>query len=91
MADSKIHIKKDKPKINDGGHKPFGIDLDPEKELCHVTKPDKDADVYVKNDKVKYNDYISELRTRYNRVRKGKSPNSVGLFSGFGKGTLKKS
>ena len=88
---SKIFIKKDKPKINDGGHKPFGVDLDPQKELCHVTKPDKDANAYYKGQKIRYNDYLGELKTRYDRKVKGKSPNSVGLFGGWGKGTLKKS
>ena len=80
---AKFHIKKDRPKINDGGHKPFGIDLDPKKELCHVTKPDKDADAYVKGEKIGYQDYIGELRTRYNKVLKGKSPESIGTFSGI--------
>ena len=46
MAD--IHIKKDKKLKNIGGHKPFGIDLDPGNDLClakdeergqrHITK-----------------------------------------------------
>ena len=38
-----IIVKKDKKLINDGGHKPFGLNLDPDKELCHITTPDKDV------------------------------------------------
>lgn len=86
---SKVIVKKDKPKVNDGGHKPFGVDLDPQKELCHVTKPDKDADAYYKNSKMKYNDYLGELKERYDRAVKGKTPIKT-QFAGFGKGTMKK-
>ena len=90
MGKSNIHIKKDKRKINDGGHTPFGIDLDPKKDLCHVTTPDKDADAYYKGGKMKYNDYLGELKSRMDRAQVGKSPESIGSFGGFGKGTLKK-
>ena len=79
---AEVIVKKDKKKINDGGHKPFGVDLDPNNELCHMTSPDKDADVYCKGDKITYTDYISELRTRYNRKLKGKDPSSIGVFGG---------
>ena len=33
---SEIIIKKDKAKINDGGHNAFGVDIDPKKNLKHI-------------------------------------------------------
>jgi|TARA_Y100000310_G_scaffold17357_1_gene17224 hypothetical protein len=87
---TEIIVKQNKEKINDGGHKPFGVDLDPKKELCHVTTPDKDADAYYKGQKMNYNDYLGELKGRCDRAAKGKSPRSVGYFAGIGEGTLNK-
>ena len=84
-----VIVKKDKKLINDGGHKPFGVDLDPNKELCHVTTPDKDADAYYKGSKMQYNDYLGELKGRFERLQKGKSTPTTTSFAGFGKGTLK--
>ena len=88
----KIHIKKNKPKVNDGGHTPFGVDLDPDKNLCHVTNPDGSYDAYYKDSKMDMNDYIDELQTRTEKNAEGKdfSSRGIGLFSGFGKGTLNK-
>ena len=90
---NKVIVKKDKPKINDGGHSPFGVDLDPDKNLCHVTnKEDGSYEAYYKGDKIKYDDYLSELESRVDRNSKGKSVSSrsIGTFSGWGKGKLKK-
>ena len=89
---SKIFVKKDKPKINDGGHKPFGADLDPDKNLCHVTQEDGSQKTYYKGSKMKYDDYLSELETRVVKNSKGKdfTSTSIGAFSGWGEGTLKK-
>ena len=89
---SKIFVKKDKAKINDGGHNAFGVDVDPNKTLKHCTNPDCSYDAYYKDQKINYDDYISELEGRYHRKAKGKSVEtiSVGFFSGFGKGTLNK-
>lgn len=91
MSKSNLHIKKDKPKINDGGHKPFGVDIDPEKNLCHTTEPDGSQSTFYKGTKMSYDDYVSELEHRFDRKSKGKNANkSIGLFGGWGKGTLKK-
>ena len=88
MAD--IIIKKDKKKINDGGHKPFGVDIDPNKDLCHTTNPDGSYEATYKGSKMNYDDYISSIEERFDKKSKGKdfSSNSVVLFSGFGAGTL---
>ena len=85
-----IFIKKDKPKVNDGGHNAFGVDIDPDKTLKHCTNSDGSATTYYKNDKMRYGDYLNELEGRYHKKDQGKSYTSVGQFSGFGKGTLNK-
>ena len=90
---SKIIVKKDKAKINDGGHNAFGVNVDPNNTLKHCTNPDGSADTYYKNQKINYDDYVSELEGRYHKNTQNKSldcGNSIGVFSGFGKGTLNK-
>ena len=73
-------------------HKPFGVDLDPNKDLTHTTQPDGDVKVTHKGNKIKYMDYIDIMEERATRKSEGKKPvkSSMGLFSGWGKGTLKK-
>ena len=88
-----INNNKDKPKRpNDGGHTPFGVDIDPNKDLVHNTNEDGSYEAYYKGSKMRYNDYINELEGRFHQSKQGKgfSSNSIGLFGGFGKGTLKK-
>ena len=87
---SEIIVKKDKHKINDGGHNAFGVDVDPDKSLKHCTNPDGSSDTYYKNQKINYDDYVSELEGRYHKNSQKKSLDSIGLFGGFGKGTLNK-
>ena len=74
------------PKIkkNDGGHKAFGIDIDPNKNLVHNTQKDGSCNAYYKGSKMKYDDYLTELETRYDKNSKGKdfTSNSIGLFKG---------
>ena len=78
--------------INNDRHKPFGVDLDPNKDLTHTTQPDGDVKVTHKGNKIKYMDYIDVMEERATRKGEGKSPtkSDMGLFGGFGKGTLKK-
>ena len=87
MSD-KIFIKKDKPLVNDGGHSPFGIDLDPDKKLCHVTEEDGSQSTYHNGDKISYDDYVNNLEETCHKRSQGKS--ATGLFSGFSFGTKKK-
>ena len=90
---SEIIVKKDKAKINDGGHTAFGVDIDPNKDLCHVTnKEDGSYQAYYKGTKMSNDDYVNSLEERYDKRSKGKdfTSSSIGTFSGFGKGTLKK-
>ena len=79
-------IKKHHSKI-------LGVDFDPNQDMEVDVKSDGDAEVKYKGDKMGFNSYIDELEERADRHSKGKSitTKSIGTFSGFGKGTLRKS
>ena len=70
----------------------FGRDFDSNNDM--ELKPRKDGDVDVKymNGKMTFDEYIDEMETRVTNVSEGKAikSNSIGYFSGFGKGTLNK-
>ena len=70
----------------------FGKNLDPKNDMELKPKKDGDVDVRYKNGKMSYDEYIDEMETRANNQAEGKSltSSSLGLFGGFGKGTLKK-
>ena len=65
--------------------------LDPDNDL-QDKKVDggKDIECSYKGKDVSYDDYIDIYEERGERVQKGKKPNSIGIFSGWGTGTLKK-
>ena len=66
--------------------------LDPDNDLNH-TKVDNDEDIdcTYKDKKVSYDDFLDIHEERGERIGKGKKPGSIGVFSGFGSGTMKKS
>ena len=79
---------------NIGGTKlPTGAELDPNKDFCLIEDEAKGQEAYYKGEKIKYLDYFGELAERETRVESGKvaTSMSLGAFSGFGKGKLKKS
>ena len=65
--------------------------LDPNNDL-QDRKVDggKDIECSYKGKNVSYDDYIDIYEERGERIQKGKKPNSIGIFSGWGTGTLKK-
>ena len=65
--------------------------LDPNNDL-QDRKVDggKDIECSYKGKDVSYDDYIDIYEERGERIQKGKNPNSIGIFSGWGTGTLKK-
>ena len=69
----------------------FKAKLDPDNDLTHK-KVDKGQDIECKykGSKVSYDDYLDIHEERGERVQKGKAPGKVGVFSGFGPGTMKK-
>ena len=68
------------------------MDFDPNNDMELKPQIDGDVKVRYRNGKMTYDEYIDEMETRTNRHKEGKSLTSstLGLFSGFGKGTLKK-
>ena len=80
-----------KIKPNDGGHVPFGVNIYPDKTLIHNTNEDGSATAYFKGSKMRYGDYINELEDRFHKKDQGRDyTSSIGVFGGFGKGTLNK-
>ena len=78
---------------NIGGTKlPTGAELDPDKDFCLIEDEAKGQEAYYKGEKIKYLDYFGELAERETRVESGKGATtmSLGTFSGWGEGTLKK-
>tara|TARA_Y100000592_G_C5455266_1_gene311047 strand:- start:461 stop:751 length:291 start_codon:yes stop_codon:yes gene_type:complete len=93
MASKKNIIRKSKPKKDIGNlnNKEFGVELDPDNNLCLSEDADKGQQAYYKGSKMAYTDYINEVGHRINQGKKGKGTSNIGTFAGFGKGTLKKS
>jgi len=66
--------------------------LDPDNDLKHTeVNGGEDIDCTYKDKKVSYDDYLDIHEERSERIGKGKKPGSIGTFSGFGPGTMKKS
>ena len=66
--------------------------LDPDNDLKHITSNDgENIDCTYKDKKISYDDYLDIHEERGERIGKGKKPGSIGSFSGFGPGTMKKS
>ena len=73
---------------------PTGIDLDPDNDFTLIEDSEKGQEAYYKNEQIPYLDYFGELAERETITNGGidtYKKTSVGLFSGFGKGTLNKS
>ena len=92
MPNSKNIIRKSKPKKDIGNlnNKEFGVELDPDNNLCLSEDADKGQQAYYKGSKMSYMDYMGEVGNRISKGKKGKGTSNMGTFSGFGKGTLKK-
>ena len=69
-----------------------GVDYDPNNDMELKPKEDGDVDVKYKNGKMTFDEYIDEMESRTTRHSEGKSltASNIGLFGGWGKGTLKK-
>ena len=69
-----------------------GVDYDPSNDMKLNPKSDGDVSVKYKGKDIGFDNYIDEMEERVTRHSEGKSiKKSKGTFSGFGKGTLKKS
>ena len=67
----------------------FGMDLDPNKDLCLTEDKVKGQKAYYKGEPMKYLDYYEELANRERKLEQGRDAggSSIGIFSGvsFGK------
>ena len=64
---------------------------DPNNDLRHKkVNRGEDIECTYMGSSVTYDDYLDIHEERGERVQKGKKPDSIGVFSGFGPGTLKK-
>ena len=73
---------------------PSGIDLDPNNDFTLIEDSKKGQEAYYKDEQIPYLDYFGELAERETITNGGKDTyrkTSLGSFSGFGQGTLKKS
>ena len=70
----------------------FKKSLDPDNDLTHKTIDNgKDIKSYYKGKEVSYDDYLDIHEERGEQISQGKKPNRIGVFSGFGEGTMRKS
>jgi|TARA_R110002020_G_C16289951_1_gene772355 hypothetical protein len=65
--------------------------LDPDNDL-QDRKVDggNDIECTYKGKKISYDDYLDIHEERGERIQKGKKPKSIGVFSGWGEGKLRK-
>jgi len=80
----------DKKDIGNLNNKDFGVELDPNNDLCLVEDDVKGQKAYYKNSEMSYLDYMGEVGNRIDKGKKGKGTTNLGSFAGFGEGTLKK-
>ncbi len=72
---------------------PSGIDLDPHNDFTLIKDEAKGQEAYYKGEQIPYLDYFGELAERETQTNGGRDAyrsTSIGTFSGFGKGTLRK-
>ena len=69
-----------------------GVDFDPNDDMVLKPKEDGDVSVKYKGKEIGFDNYIDEMEERVTYHSNGKSikSSSIGYYSGFGKGTLKK-
>ena len=70
----------------------LGVDLDPANDMDIKPQPDGDVKVRYRNGTMTYDECLDEMEERATNHSQGKpiKKGSIGYFSGFGEGTLKK-
>ena len=76
--------------VNGKKERVLGIDLDPRDTLKMITDEEGYPSCTYKNKPCSTEDYLHATQTNAERHYKGKEPKTISLFSGFGKGLLKK-
>ncbi len=70
----------------------FGVDYDPKGDMKLKVDSEGNPEVKYKGQSISFDSYIDEIEDRATAKQNGKSidTKSIGTFSGWGKGTLKK-
>tara|TARA_R100000700_G_C3162585_1_gene138343 strand:+ start:586 stop:837 length:252 start_codon:yes stop_codon:yes gene_type:complete len=68
----------------------LGVNYDPNNDMKLKPKKDGDVDVDYKGGKMTFDEYVDEMEDRMTSHAEGKKIKTSSMFSGFGKGTLKK-
>lgn len=76
--------------VNGKKEKVLGMDLDPRDTLKMVTDKEGYPSCTYKNKPCSTEDYLDATQANAERHKKGKHSDNIGLFGGFGKGSLKK-
>ena len=66
----------------------LGVDFDPNNDMKLKELPDGDVRVKYKGQNMEFDSYVDEIEERTHKHQQGKSITHIGLFGGFGKGTL---
>ena len=82
MAETIIRKSKTKKDIGNLNNKDFGVELDPNNNLCLAEDKDVGQQAYYKGSKMEYMDYMQEVGDRISRGKKGKGTDNLGFFSG---------
>ena len=77
-------------KVDGKKEKVLGIDLDPGDHLNMTTDKEGYPNCTYKNKPCTTEDYLDKSQENAERHFKGKKSNNIGVFSGFGEGTLNK-
>ena len=82
MAETIIRKSKTKKDIGNLNNKDFGVELDPNNNLCLAEDKDVGQQAYYKGSKMEYMDYMQEVGDRISRGKKGKGVDNIGFFGG---------
>ena len=82
MAETIIRKSKTKKDIGNLNNKDFGVELDPNNNLCLAEDKDVGQQAYYKGSKMEYMDYMQEVGDRISRGKSGKGIDNIGIFGG---------
>ena len=82
MSENIIRKSKEKKDIGNLNNKDFGVELDPNNNLCLAEDKDNGQQAYYKGSPMKYMDYMQEVGDRIQRGKKGKGTDNIGFFGG---------
>ena len=82
MSENIIRKSKEKKDIGNLNNKDFGVELDPNNNLCLADDRDYGQQAYYKGSPMAYMDYMQEVGDRIEKGKKGKGIDNLGFFGG---------